>query len=328
MRFSILLSLLLLFSSLSYSQSLNIIYASDNNESGFFQIYTMDDFGNNVKQMTDMPYHCQMPHWSQDGKKIVFNTDEPCIYLIEDADTDTPSNPIYLHFGYNAVFTPEGNEIIFNSEYEGFQGTYVMSLEDYEVYPLSSEVYSNQQVLSDDGTKLVYSAIYKGTKCIMLTDLNDTTDNDTYKISINSDSNLEPDISSDNNMIVYASFNLHLKGTIYLYKYGTEKALTKGISSSNQPRFSYDDDKIAFVVIEEKSVNLWVTDIDGGNRKEIKTKGGSLRTFKWIDNDWILYDAGEGNSINIYLVNTVTGENVALTNKGNNIHPDFLYTEQ
>jgi Tol biopolymer transport system component len=164
----------------------------------------------------------------------------------------------------------------------------------------------------------------QGGKDVMLIDLDDTTENNVYQISNNDNANLLPDISSDNQMIVWSSFNNNLQGTIHIYKGGKESAISKGIVSSNRPKFSPDDKKIAFVEIGETKTKFHSMDLDGGTRKSYDIKGGSVANFMWIDSERILYDAEDGKNYDVGILNISTGKSELLTNKGSSMHPDIL----
>jgi tricorn protease-like protein len=170
----------------------------------------------------------------------------------------------------------------------------------------------------------VFSCFYQGGKDVILIDFDDTTENNTYQISNNNNANLLPDISSDNMMIVFASFNNNLQGTIHIYKDGKETALTKGIESANRPKFSPDDSKIAFLSISGSNVDLYTMNTDGSDRQKYDVKGGNAGTYTWIDKDRILYDAENGNNYVIGILNIKTGKSELLTEKGSSLHPDIL----
>jgi Tol biopolymer transport system component len=284
----------------------------------------MDEDGSNKKQITNLPTNCYYPRWSPDGRNIVFQTDDFRIFFVEGADTDNPEEPYFVFGGSNPSFTGLDDEIMFNSDHDDFLSIYMMQPTDPDAYLVSVLGYSNQQILSNDGTELVFSCIYEGQKSIFIMDLEDTTDNNIEIVSINENANIEPDISSDGNMFVYASFNNQLKGTIYIFRDNGEEALTKGIPSSNQPEFSPDDDKIGFIVIDNLSTKLYTMDLDGSNRKNINITGGNVGRFMWMDNERILYSAGSGDNYLIGIVNTETGENDILANGGINMSPDFV----
>jgi Tol biopolymer transport system component len=305
------------------SQTSNkIVYSSDNTKSNYLQIFTMNKDGSEKKQITDLPANCLHPRWSSDGTKIVFQTDDDRIFLIVNADTDTPEEPLFIFGGSNPSFAGDDEQIIFNSDHDGALSIYIIDPAEGEAYLISTIGYSNQQTLSKDGKYLVYSAFYDGSKCIMLTDLEDTTDESTFQINVNDNANLVPDISSDANMIVYAGFNNQLNGTIYIFNNGKEYALTKGITSCNLPKFSPDDGKIAFLSIGTNTVKLYTMGIDGSNKELINNKDGNIGTYKWIDNEQIVYDSENGTDYQIGVINVNTGKCTMLTSEGNNLHPD------
>ncbi len=301
-----------------------IVYSSDDTKSNYLQIFTMNDDGTNKKQITDLPANCSHPRWSPDGSKIVFQTDDDRIFLIVNADADTADEPIFIFGGSNPSFTADNDQILFNSDHDGALSIYIIDPAEGEAYLISTIGYSNQQVLSKSGKYLAYSAFYDGSKCIMMTDLEDTTDDNTFQINVNDNANLLPDLSSDANMIVYAGFNNQLNGTIYLFNNGKESALTKGITSCNLPKFSPDDSKIAFLSIGTNSVKLYTMNLDGSNKEAINNKGGNIGTYKWIDNDRIVFDAENGSEYQIGIITLSTGKCTMLTGQGNNLHPDVF----
>ena len=122
-------------------------------------------------------------------------------------------------------------------------------------------------------------------------------------------------------MVAYASFNSNLHGTIRIFENGTETPLTKGMASSNVPRFSPDGSKIAFVVINNNDVSLYVMDSDGSNKKDLHARGGNVGTFQWINNDEIVYDAGSESKTSVGIVNVSNGVNNILAEGGFNLHP-------
>ena len=310
--------------SIVLSQSKKITYVSDQNSSGYYQVFIMNEDGSDKKQITDMSTDCYFPKWSPDGSKVVFNTDDGRIFFVDNVNTDKPADPYFVFGGEHPSFGTDGETIVFNSDYEGVLTIYAMSLNESEPILISDLGYSNQQVLSRDGSKIVFSSFMQGGKDVMLIDLDDTTGNNVYQISNNDNANLLPDISSDNLMIVWSAFNNNLQGTIHIYKDGKEKAISKGITSSNRPKFSPDDNKIAFVEIGESKTKFYTMDLEGGNRKSHDIKGGSAANYVWIDNERILYDAEDGKNYVVGVLNISTGKSEILTGKGSSMHPDVL----
>lgn len=305
------------------AQNKKIAFCSNNGTNGFLQVFSMKEDGTGKTQLTNLNENCMRPKWSPDGKQITFYTDRGYVYLIRDSEKPNLNHTFLVWGGYYPSFNIDGTEIIFNSEFEDILSVFSIDTASFGAEPQlwTDGSYSNMQILSQDGKKMVFSAFNEGTKSIMIMDLEDTTENYITKISLNDEANLEPDISSDNSKIVYASFDNNLKGTIRILENGKEKALTKGLGSSNIPRFSPDGKKIAFVVIGDKAVSLYVMNADGSAQRNLNADGGNIGTFLWIDNNRIAYDAGSETSTVIGIINTETGDNEIIAEGGFNLHP-------
>jgi len=313
----------LLFSNIGFAQKKKIAYCSNQSSSGFLQIFTMNEDGSENKQLTDLPENCMKPKWSPDGKQIVFYSDKGLVYLIRNFEQAPETPPFYLWSGYNPSFIPSGEQVMFNGEYDDVLSIFIIDTAQFGAEPslLSDGGYSNMQVLSNDGNKLVYSTFVAATKVIVVSDLNDTTDAYLSLVSKNDDANLEPDISPDGSKIVYSSFDNNLKGTVRINTNGNEIPLTKGMNSSNVPRFSPDGKNIAFVVINDKDVSLYKMDSDGNGKKDLNINGGDVGTFQWMDNERIIYDAGSDTKTSIGIVNIKTGESDIILEGGFHLHP-------
>lgn len=298
-----------------------VVYSSTDNPTGYLQVFTMNIDGSDKKQLTAINQNAMYPRWSYDGTKIVYYTDNQDIYLL--TDLNAISSPYFVFKGYNACFTWDDKNVIFVAEHEGFTTLYIMEPTEPSPSPLSGDDYSTMQVLAADGRTMVYSAFEGGDKDIFITDLADSTAVDGVRITKNNDSELEPDISPDGTMITYASFDMNLKGTIYVYKDNQEIPLTKGMGSTNQPKFSPDNKLIGFVLITDGGVDLYTMNTDGSNKKKISSVGGSVGTFRWVDDSRIIYDVEVGNSNQIGLVNVYNNDVKFLTSSGTNAFPDI-----
>jgi Tol biopolymer transport system component len=319
----ILILILVLITNIGLAQSKKIAYCSNDTPSGYMQIFLMNEDGSENKQLTDINENCMRPRWSPDGKQLVFYTDRGYIYLIRDVYSTVKRDPFYLWNGTYPSFMPEGDQVVYNDEYEDILSIMIIDTMQYGAEPqlLSDGGYCNMQMISADGSKIYFSTFDGGTKVIKVMDLDDTTNSYIKRLSINDEANLEPDATADDEKVTYASFDSNLKGTIRILRNNAETALTRGMPSSNVPRFSPDGSKIAFVVIDGNNVSLYVMNEDGSDKKNLRARGGNIGTFEWIDNLEILYDAGSESSTSIGIVNVSSGANDILVEGGFNLHP-------
>ncbi|MBN1634653.1 MAG: hypothetical protein JW917_10850 [Ignavibacteria bacterium] len=302
-----------------------IAYSSDNTSSGYFQIFIMDENGNDKRQLTDKPTHCIYPKWSTDGTKITFYTEddysESSVYVISDIFTSGEPEVTYITDGTNPIFTYEDDGLLFNSDMDGLLTVYVILFGDPEIYLMGVTEYANQQTLSNDGRWLGFSMLTEEGKAIMMYDLQDTSEDALYSVSKNKNANMFPDISYDAGKIVYSSFDKNLNGSIYVYEEGVETNLTKDLKSTNQPKFSPNAQYIGFVSIENENVKLYYMKYDGTEKTDLKISGSNIGTFVWLDNETIIYDAEKSGKFYIGKVNINTLENKVLTSNGNNFKP-------
>lgn len=315
--------LLFIAVNIGFAQNKKIAYCSNDTESGYIQIFIMNEDGSEKKQLTDISENCMHPQWSPDGKQLVFYTDRGYIYLLRDINSTKANNLYYLYNGTYPTFMPTGDEVVYNDEVDDVLSIMVIDTAEYGAVPqmLSDGGYSNMHVISAEGDRIYFSTFDGGTKVIKVMDLEDTTSNYIEEISKNDEANLEPDVSDDGTKVAYASFNSSLHGTIRILVNGSETALTKGMASSNVPRFSPDGSKIAFAVIDGNDVSLYVMSADGSDKRNLRAQGGNIGTFEWISNTALLYDAGSETSTSVGIVDAVGGTNVILASGGFNLQP-------
>jgi len=326
-RINLILIIILITFSSTFAQNKKIAYCSNQGTSEFLQVFTMNDDGTNKKQLTNLEENCMRPKFSPDGKQIVFYSDKGFVYLIRDVDNPDLNRTFLVWDGMYPTFMPDGNEIMFNSEDDDdVLSIYVIDTAEIGAKPqiVTDGSYANQQILSSDGKTLAYSSFAGGTKAIMVANLEDESDNYISQASVNNDANLEPDFSSEGNMLVYASFDSNLNGTIRILIDGNESAISKGITSANVPRFSPDGKTIAFAVITGSNVDLYTMSPDGSNRRNLNISGGDLGTFQWVNNDTIVYDAGSDTRLSVGLVDVGSGSSEILAEGGFNLHPSTV----
>jgi Tol biopolymer transport system component len=109
---SAIITILLLSCSRDYDENLKIVY--QHNDGSYNQIYTMDEDGTNVKQLTNTLANNTAPSWSADDEKIVFasNRDGSSKIYIMNSD----GSGVYKlsdQLVYSPTWSPDGSKISF-----------------------------------------------------------------------------------------------------------------------------------------------------------------------------------------------------------------------
>jgi len=110
-----------------YDENLKIVY--QHNDGSYNQIYTMDEDGTNVKQLTNTLANNTAPSWSADGENIVFASDRDGSNKIYIMNSDgTGVYKLSDQLVYSPTWSPDGSKISFYYT-DG----------DFEVYIINSD---------------------------------------------------------------------------------------------------------------------------------------------------------------------------------------------
>ena len=130
-------------------------------------IYVMDAFGGNLRNLTNHPDLDGNPDWSPDGRQILFlsTRDGGINTYVMDADgqnvrrlTDYPPNG---EFADAPVWSPDGRQIAFEWVQVGGGGIYVMNSNGRDVHPVSPPdpgFRKGHPAWSPDGEQILYFA--------------------------------------------------------------------------------------------------------------------------------------------------------------------------
>lgn len=307
-----------------------IVFSSDATKNDKQQIFIMDENGDGVKQVSFKHLDCYSPRFSPDGKKIVFtatNIKSDFIYLIDLDDTSTFRLPKYIDGGIDPVFSSDGLYLLYRSEKNEDNAIYIYDLETDSSDFINDGSLSTHAEFSHDGNKVIYSSSLNGNFDLVILDLTDTTDDAQKTIASSKDAELYGTISPDGNHVAYSSFDVNYKGTVYTCKIdGKNKiAVSKGMGSSYNPKFSPDGKKLAFVSNKTGVFEVYICNPDGSDMKQLTKKTGNTVEFDWsADSKKIVYDNSKETVSSINIIDIETGKNVNLTGeKANNINPYF-----
>jgi TolB protein len=208
------------------------VYFSSN-QSGTFEIYSIDINGNGLKRLTSGIGALYAPELSPDGSKIVFTNHGNGIWVM-DADGSNP-RAITFKDDIDPTWSPDGSMIAFASNRSGMRQLYVASANGNNVEQVTDlNNMGGRSTWSPDGKKL---AFYRGP----------SGDRNIYVINIsgegldrltNGGDNLGPSWSPDGEWIAFTSFR-DGNNEIYIVRPNgnRETRLTNSPISDWQPRW-------------------------------------------------------------------------------------------
>ena len=208
------------------------VYFSSN-QSGSFEIYSIDLNGNGLQRLTNGIGTLYAPELSPDGSKIIFTNHGNGIWVMN-ADGSDP-HAITFKDDIDPTWSPDGSMIAFASNRSGERQLYVANANGRNVNQVTDlNNMGGRSSWSADGTKLVF---YRGP----------AGDRDIYTVNIdgsgldrltNGGDNLGPSWSPDGDWIVFTSFR-DGNNEIYVVRPNGrgETRLTNNPTSDWQPRW-------------------------------------------------------------------------------------------
>lgn len=211
-------------------------------DTGVWYIYLIDADGSNLVQFTD--FSSAVPHWSPDGKRLVFNSDH------DDEPKDTPdlwamdldgSNLVELldkppTADFNGRWSPDGKQILFVSDRDEDYNLYVINVDGTGLTCLtqarSDEWFGRW---SPDGSRILFVS-------------NRTGNYDLFT--------MDADGSNVVNVTAHEAYDF-------------------------EPAWSPDGGKIVFVSDRGGYVDLWVIDADGSNPIQLTDDEAADRHPDW-----------------------------------------------
>ncbi len=307
-----------------------IAFSSDATKNDKQQIFIMDVNGDGVKEVCFKDLDCYNPKFSPDGKKIVFcatNIVSDFLYMIDLDDSSTFTLPKFIDGGTDPVFSTDGRFLMYRSEKNDNNAIYILDLKSDESFPISDGSLSTHAEFSPDGSKVIYSSSLDENFDLVVLDLNDTTDNAQKTISNSKDAEIYGTFSPDGKLIAYSSFDINYKGTIHICSANGENnaAISKGMGSSYNPKFSPDGSRLAFVSDKSGNFEIYLCNPDGSDIKRLTNKNGNTVEFDWTaDSKKIVFESKKESVSSINVVDVELGSIENLTGeKANNINPSI-----
>ncbi len=154
-----------------------------NNESGKWQIYIMDENGKNIRQITRDSSNNNFIDWSPDNKKIAFVSDRTGNeeIFVMDVNGEHQKQLTFTHArNIHPYWSPKGDKIFFNSTRDNANAfeIYVMNADGSNIKRISHSADDETCArLSPSGTQLVYLKNNEhGLDDVFVMDLKDSTE--------------------------------------------------------------------------------------------------------------------------------------------------------
>ena len=213
------------------------------NESGNFDIYTMQIDGTDKKQLTKTTANEWFPNWSADGKRILFHTfrdGNSELYWI-DQDGSNPINltnsPSEDSFGDNSA---DGQWIVFQSDRTGNNDLYLMRSDGSDLRNLTnSPTNESYPSFAPDGNRVAFSRELKpGDTELFIMQIDGSAD---VQITRSNGNNFAPSWSADGTTIVY---HTDRDGSAEIYRISADGTNETRLTNNQQDDFfpSYSPD--------------------------------------------------------------------------------------
>ena len=329
MRIFLIAVLLLTASFNIFAQKKLIAFSSDATPNNKQQIFIMDEDGNGVMQVCYKDLDCYAPHFSPDGRKIVFNATNvrsDYVYMVNLDDTSTFTLPVFIDGGTNPVFSNDGTMLLYRAEKDDDNAIFIMDIASGESASISDGSLSTHPQFSHDGNKVVYSSSAAGNFDLVVLDLTDTTDNAQKTVASSKDAELYGTFSPSDKLIAYASFDINYKGTVHIYN--TEDKKSKTLTSSGSaynPKFSPDGKYLAFIWEKGGGYDVFIANADGSGVRQLTSGKGNTMEFDWSgDGKKLAFESISEDVSSISVIDVETGKVTDLTgSKANNVNPAF-----
>ncbi len=290
--------------------------AFSSNRDGNWEIYVMDNDGNNLQRLTNNLRHDRSPSWSPNGKRIVFTSDrnEHFINFITEEIYVMDNNGRHQQNLTNNPFddrspswSPDGKRIVFTSDRdERFSyDIYVMDADGDNPQNLTNSPNGEDDYSpswSPDGKRIVFSARRGGhfigeagiTEEIYVMD----NDGDNLqRLTNNRQNDWSPSWSPDGRRIAFASDRKGDFKNFEIYVMDNDgdnlQRLTNNRQKDDRPSWSPDGSRIAFSTRREGNSEIYVMDNDGANQQNITNNPNNDFSPAWLNSPFSVSPVGK-----------------------------------
>jgi len=244
-----------------------IVFESNRNGPGIFEIYTMNSDGSDLRQVTNRRAYSRDPSWSPDYRRIVFDSgpqdydEEREIFIINADGTGLVQRTSNGVKDWDPSWSPDGSRIAYVS-YERNWEIFSMNTSGGGRVNLTNRPYRDwDPCWSPDGTKIAFSSEYGGS--------------DFHIWVMNADGS-------------------------------GQTQLTFGSSvDDTDPSWSTDGTRIAFESDRDGDIEIWVISVDGSGARNLTNNPSDEVDPSWMNGaERIVFGSYRSGNGEIYIMNS------------------------
>jgi len=266
--------------------SLGILFSSDRDGEGNFEIYVMDSDGNNVRRLTNHPAIDAEPVWSPDQQRIAFSSNRERNYSIYVMNADG-SNPRRLtpddgSSYVSPTWSPDGKYIAFTSDRSGTNGIYWVSADGGELQALAGSSGEDTEPSWAPDCRIFFSSSHDGVPGIYT--MNSDGSNARRLVPNNGTDDTYPTSSPSGQYIAYVASAGFSSELYTVGADGAEANLLTGVYEKFilSPAWSPDERSLVYALSEPggKSVIIKVS-VDGSATVQLTASESNAREPSW-----------------------------------------------
>ena len=256
------------------SAALDGVIVFTTNRDGNYEIYSMDPYGGNLKNLTNNPATDAIPQVSDDGTMVAFSSDrghpgQQDVYTMNIDGSNVKQVTNNPAFDWDPALSPNKQKILFMSDRSGQLNIWVANVDGSNPVNMTADLPGGGDFASwsDDGSKIVFSS-YNGNNEDIYT-MNADGSNKT-RLTFTAGRDTYPAMSPDGTTIAFTS---ERDGNRQIYLMNSDGTNQHNISNNafvdQVPYFNPDGNVISFMSYRDGQGEVYEMNLDGSSQTRI-----------------------------------------------------------